>query len=131
LSRLPCFTIQLFCGFAVGQPEQNFWWMADLMEHGTFNHPYTANSSRRFRSVRRESGLLENLGIMFVFHWLRIISLSHIDSRLSVAKDCQRTAHCARSESCSHLDAPFWSQTNSPHRERVFPLRGRRLLQAM
>jgi len=55
-------------GFAVGQPQQIFsGWQSD----GTLDlhpaHEHRPDSSERFRSVRRESGLLESLRISVFF----------------------------------------------------------------
>jgi len=100
--------------------------MADLME------PWNLQPARdtgltpaeRFRSVRRESGLLENLAHHVCFSLLR--SYFAIAHRLMIVGRERLPAHgpfVLAANHCSHLDALILGAALTPrHRERVFPI---------
>ena len=100
--------------------------MADLME------PWNLQPARdtgltpaeRFRSVRRESGLLENLAHHVCFSLLR--SYFAIAHRLTIVGRERLPAHgpfVLAANHCSHLDALILGAALTPrHRERVFPI---------
>jgi 1-acyl-sn-glycerol-3-phosphate acyltransferase len=80
--------------------------------------------SERFRSVRRESGLLESLAHHFCFSLLRIyFSIAH---RLTIMGRENLPAHgpfVLVANHCSHLDALALGAALPPrHRERAFPI---------
>jgi Acyltransferase len=80
--------------------------------------------SERFRSVRRESGLLESLAHHFCFSLLRIyFSIAH---RLTIMGRENLPAHgpfVVVANHCSHLDALALGAALPPrHRERAFPI---------
>jgi Acyltransferase len=80
--------------------------------------------SERFRSVRRESGLLESVAQQTCFSVLRIYySIAH---RLTIAGRDKLPAHgpfVLAANHCSHLDALVLGAALRPrHRERAFPI---------
>jgi 1-acyl-sn-glycerol-3-phosphate acyltransferase len=80
--------------------------------------------SQRFRSVRRESGLLENLTHQVCFSLLRTyFAIAH---RLTIVGRENLPAHgpfVLAANHCSHLDALALGATLTPrHRERAFPI---------
>ena len=80
--------------------------------------------AERFRSVRRESGLLESMVQQTCFSLLRIyFSLAH---RLTISGREKLPAHgpfVLAANHCSHLDALVLGAALSPrHRERAFPI---------
>jgi 1-acyl-sn-glycerol-3-phosphate acyltransferase len=80
--------------------------------------------AERFRSVRRESGLLESLVHHFCFSLLRIyFAIAH---RLTIAGREKLPAHgpfVLAANHCSHLDALALGAALKPrHRERAFPI---------
>jgi 1-acyl-sn-glycerol-3-phosphate acyltransferase len=80
--------------------------------------------AERFRSVRRESGLLENLAHHACFSLLR--SYFAIAHRLTIVGRERLPAHgpfVLAANHCSHLDALILGAALTPrHRERVFPI---------
>ncbi len=80
--------------------------------------------AERFRSVRRESGLLENLAHHVCFSLLR--SYFAIAHRLTIVGRERLPAHgpfVLAANHCSHLDALILGAALTPrHRERVFPI---------
>jgi 1-acyl-sn-glycerol-3-phosphate acyltransferase len=80
--------------------------------------------SERFRSVRRESGLVESLAHHFCFSLLRIyFAIAH---RLSIVGREKLPVHgpfVLAANHCSHLDALALGAALTPrHRERAFPI---------
>src|SRR5213595_1581310 len=80
--------------------------------------------AERFRSVRRESGLLENVAQQACFSVLRIyFSIAH---RLTITGREKLPAHgpfVLVANHCSHLDALALGAALTPrHRERAFPI---------
>ena len=80
--------------------------------------------SERFRSVRRESGLIESLTHHACFSMLRIyFALAH---RLAITGREKLPAHgpfVLAANHCSHLDALVLGAALTPrHRERAFPI---------
>jgi len=80
--------------------------------------------AERFRSVRRESGLLESLAQQACFSALRIyFSIAH---RLTIAGSEKLPGHgpfVLAANHCSHLDALVLGAALKPrHRERAFPI---------
>src|SRR5882724_8331316 len=80
--------------------------------------------SERFRSVRRESGLLESLTHHFCFSLLRIyFAIAH---RLTIVGRKNLPTHgpfVLAANHCSHLDALALGAALTPrHRERAFPI---------
>jgi 1-acyl-sn-glycerol-3-phosphate acyltransferase len=80
--------------------------------------------AERFRSVRRESGLLESLVHHFCFSLLRIyFAIAH---RLTIVDREKLPAHgpfVLAANHCSHLDALALGAALKPrHRERAFPI---------
>ena len=80
--------------------------------------------AERFRSVRRESGLLESMAHQTCFSVLRIyFSLAH---RLTISGREKLPAHgpfVLAANHCSHLDALVLGAALKPHhRERAFPI---------
>ena len=80
--------------------------------------------AERFRSVRRESGLVENLAHHFCFSLLRIyFAIAH---RLTIVGREKLPAHgpfVLAANHCSHLDALALGAALTPrHRERAFPI---------
>src|SRR5262245_62422197 len=80
--------------------------------------------AERFRSVRRESGLLESMAHQTCFSVLRIyFSLAH---RLTMVGREKLPAHgpfVLAANHCSHLDALVLGAALAPrHRERAFPI---------
>lgn len=80
--------------------------------------------AERFRSVRRESGLLESVAQQAWFSMLRIyFSLAH---RLTITGREKLPVHgpfVLAANHCSHLDALVLGSALSPrHRERAFPI---------
>jgi 1-acyl-sn-glycerol-3-phosphate acyltransferase len=80
--------------------------------------------AERFRSVRRESGLLESLAHHFCFSLLRIyFAVAH---RLTIMGREKLPAHgpfVLAANHCSHLDALALGAALPPrHRERAFPI---------
>ena len=80
--------------------------------------------AERFRSVRRESGLLESLAHHFCFSLLRIyFAIAH---RLTIVGREKLPAHgpfVLAANHCSHLDALALGAALKPrHRERAFPI---------
>ena len=80
--------------------------------------------AERFRSVRRESGLLESVAQQACFSALRIyFAIAH---RLRIAGREKLPAHgpfVLAANHCSHLDALVLGAALSPrHRERAFPI---------
>src|SRR5436853_5745178 len=80
--------------------------------------------AERFRSVRRESGLLESLAQQVCFSLLRIyFAIAH---RLTSSGREKLPAHgpfVLAANHCSHLDALVLGAALSPrHRERAFPI---------
>jgi 1-acyl-sn-glycerol-3-phosphate acyltransferase len=80
--------------------------------------------AERFRSVRRESGLLESLTHHFCFSLLRIyFAIAH---RLTIVGRKNLPAHgpfVVVANHCSHLDALALGAALPPrHRERAFPI---------
>lgn len=80
--------------------------------------------AERFRSVRRESGLLESMAHQTCFSVLRIyFSLAH---RLTISGREKLPAHgpfVLAANHCSHLDALVLGAALRPrHRERAFPI---------
>ena len=80
--------------------------------------------AERFRSVRRESGLLETVAQQAWFSMLRIyFSLAH---RLTITGREKLPVHgpfVLAANHCSHLDALVLGSALSPrHRERAFPI---------
>src|SRR6266487_1395769 len=100
--------------------------MADLME------PWNLQPARdtgltpaeRFRSVRRESGLLESFAHHVCFSLLR--SYFAVAHRLTIAGREKLPPHgpfVLAANHCSHLDALILGAALTPrHRERVFPI---------
>ena len=80
--------------------------------------------SERFRSVRRESGLLESLAHHVCFSMLR--SYFAIAHRLTIIGRDKLPAHgpfVLAANHCSHLDALILGAALTPrHRERAFPI---------
>ena len=80
--------------------------------------------SERFRSVRRESGLLESLAHQACFSLIR--SYFAIGHRLTIVGREKLPAHGAfvlAANHCSHLDALALGAALTPrHRERAFPI---------
>jgi 1-acyl-sn-glycerol-3-phosphate acyltransferase len=80
--------------------------------------------SERFRSVRRESGLLENLAHHVCFSMLR--SYFAVAHRLTIIGREKLPAHgpfVLAANHCSHLDALALGAALTPrHRERAFPI---------
>src|SRR5438093_8977359 len=80
--------------------------------------------SERFRSVRRESGLLENLAHHICFSMLR--SYFAIAHRLTIIGREKLPTHgpfVLAANHCSHLDALALGAALTPrHRERAFPI---------
>jgi 1-acyl-sn-glycerol-3-phosphate acyltransferase len=80
--------------------------------------------AERFRSVRRESGLLESLAHHFCFSLLRIyFTIAH---RLTIVGREKLPTHgpfVLAANHCSHLDALALGAALKPrHRERAFPI---------
>ena len=80
--------------------------------------------AERFRSVRRESGLLESMAQQACFSLLRIyFAIAH---RLTISGREKLPAHgpfVLAANHCSHLDALVLGAALSPrHRERAFPI---------
>jgi 1-acyl-sn-glycerol-3-phosphate acyltransferase len=80
--------------------------------------------AERFRSVHRESGLLESLAHHFCFSLLRIyFAIAH---RLTIVGRENLPAHgpfVLAANHCSHLDALVLGAALTPrHRERAFPI---------
>ena len=87
-------------------------------------HDTGLTPSERFRSVRRESGLLESLAHQVCFSLLR--SYFAIGHRLTIVGREKLPAHgpfVLAANHCSHLDALALGAALSPrHRERAFPI---------
>jgi 1-acyl-sn-glycerol-3-phosphate acyltransferase len=87
-------------------------------------HDTGLSPSERFRSVRRESGLLENLAHHACFSLIR--SYFAIAHRLTIVGREKLPAHgpfVLAANHCSHLDALALGAALSPrHRERAFPI---------
>src|SRR6267378_5572182 len=100
--------------------------MGNLMEPWQLQsaHDTGLTPSERFRSVRRESGLLENLAHHVCFSLLR--SYFAIAHRLKIIGRDKLPAHgpfVLAANHCSHLDALILGAALTPrHRERVFPI---------
>ena len=79
--------------------------------------------AERFRSVRRESGLLESLAQQACFSLLRIyFAIAHRRTHSAAKSSATRTV-CARGKPFSHLDALVLGAALKPrHRERAFPI---------
>src|ERR1043166_8048269 len=80
--------------------------------------------AERFRSVRRESGLLEGLAHQLAFAIVRAyLTIAH---RLQISGRAQLPAHgpfILAANHCSHLDALSLVAALRPrHRERAFPI---------
>jgi 1-acyl-sn-glycerol-3-phosphate acyltransferase len=87
-------------------------------------HDTGLSPAERFRSVRRESGLLESLTHHFCFSLLRIyFAIAH---RLTIIGREKLPAHgpfVLVANHCSHLDALALGTALTPrHRERAFPI---------
>jgi 1-acyl-sn-glycerol-3-phosphate acyltransferase len=87
-------------------------------------HDTGLSPAERFRSVRRESGLLESLTHHFCFSLLRIyFAIAH---RLTIVGRKNLPAHgpfVVVANHCSHLDALALGAALPPrHRERAFPI---------
>ncbi len=87
-------------------------------------HDTGLTPSERFRSVRRESGLLENVAHQVCFSLLR--SYFAIAHRLKIVGGEKLPAHgpfVLAANHCSHLDALVLSAAlTTRHRERAFPI---------
>src|SRR5436190_14044304 len=87
-------------------------------------HDTGLTPSERFRSVRRESGLLESLAHQVCFSLLR--SYFAIGHRLTIVGREKLPTHgpfVLAANHCSHLDALALGAALSPrHRERAFPI---------
>ena len=87
-------------------------------------HDTGLTPSERFRSVRRESGLLESLAHQVCFSLLR--SYFAIGHRLTIIGREKLPAHgpfVLAANHCSHLDALALGAALTPrHRERAFPI---------
>src|SRR5438309_2607204 len=87
-------------------------------------HDTGLTPSERFRSVRRESGLLESLAHQVCFSLLR--SYFAIGHRLTIIGRENLPAHgpfVLAANHCSHLDALALGAALTPrHRERAFPI---------
>jgi 1-acyl-sn-glycerol-3-phosphate acyltransferase len=87
-------------------------------------HDTGLTPSERFRSVRRESGLLESLAHQLCFSLLR--SYFAIAHRLTIVGREKLPAHgpfVLAANHCSHLDALTLGAALAPrHRERAFPI---------
>jgi 1-acyl-sn-glycerol-3-phosphate acyltransferase len=87
-------------------------------------HDTGLTPSERFRSIRRESGLLENLAHHVCFSLLR--SYFAIAHRLTIVGRERLPAHgpfVLAANHCSHLDALALGAALTPrHRERAFPI---------
>jgi 1-acyl-sn-glycerol-3-phosphate acyltransferase len=87
-------------------------------------HDTGLTPSERFRSVRRESGLLESLAHQVCFSLLRsYLAIAH---RLTIVGRERLPAHgpfVLAANHCSHLDALVLGAALTPrHRERTFPI---------
>src|SRR5437879_4987317 len=87
-------------------------------------HDTGLTPSERFRSVRRESGLLESLAHHICFSMLR--SYFAVAHRLTIIGREKLPAHgpfVLVANHCSHLDALALGAALAPrHRERAFPI---------
>jgi 1-acyl-sn-glycerol-3-phosphate acyltransferase len=87
-------------------------------------HDTGLTPSERFRSVRRESGLLESLAHQVCFSLIR--SYFAIGHRLTIVGREKLPAHgpfVLAANHCSHLDALALGAALAPrHRERAFPI---------